>query len=313
MIVSVETKSKPCPGVDRAITLAEDFLTRGENLYTIGQLIHNRREVSRLEKMGLHVVDPKFFMEKYSRLDDTEDYFLVRAHGEEESILTAVREKGLQIVDATCPIVRHSQELIDQHIREGWGIIIVGRASHPEVKGLLDRVGGNGIIISSEEEAESMDLDERSLLIAQTTIDPEFFTKIRMTLSKRLSGLKTVDTTCRFLRKRQSAVALFGESQDVVLLIGGKKSANCQLLYETVLKVNKRSYKLEDPGELNMKWFKNGERVGISGGASTPRWQLEEIKGYLTNHNNTKNPQGLKNRKGGTFLWWTWKNQNRTK
>ncbi len=313
MIITVEAKSKPCPGVERAISLAEDLLARDESLYSVGQLIHNQREVIRLQEMGLHVVDPSFFLKATHKELLTDAHFLVRAHGEGKAVLDSVMDKGIHIVDATCPIVRHSQELIDQHVKEGWGIIIAGKTTHPEVKALMDRTDGKGIIISTLEDAKKKEMDDRSLFIAQTTINPKFFSKIRKILSTRLSGFKTVDTTCRFLRNRQADLEAFGQTQDIVLLIGGNNSSNCQLLFDTILKVNERSYKLEGPEELNPKWFKNGELVGISGAASTPRWQLEEIKKVLSNHKYAKNPKGLKNRKGGNSKWWTWKNQNKTK
>jgi (E)-4-hydroxy-3-methyl-but-2-enyl pyrophosphate reductase len=210
MIVTIEAKSKPCPGVEQAVCLAEDLLVRKVNLYTVGQLIHNQREVKRLEDIGLHVVDPDFFVKPVHKELLTDAHFLVRAHGEEKSVLDAVMDKGLHIVDATCPIVRHSRELIDQHVREGWGIIIVGKTSHPEVKALMDGTGGRGIVITSMEDAGNKEMDDHSLLIAQTTIDPDFFSRIRQILSKKLKGLKTVDTTCRFLRDRQLDIKALG-------------------------------------------------------------------------------------------------------
>ena len=310
MIVVIETKAKPCPGVEQAIAMTEDVLRRGEVLYTVGQLIHNEREIERLEGMGLHLttMDQLVDLHRQDVLDGA--HFLVRTHGEPEQVLKTARACGLHVVDTTCPIVRHSQTLVEQHVREGWGIIIVGNEAHAEVKGLMERAQGSGAVISSIEDAEKGEFEDRSLLLAQTTIDPDFFGDVRKSLSHRLSGLKIVDTTCRFLRNRQGDVRKFGSAHDVVLLVGGTHSANCALLHKTVLEVNPSSYKVGNPENVEKKWVKNADSVGITGGASTPRWQLDEMKSFLENHAIEKNPKGLKNRKGGPFPWWKRKNKN---
>ena len=313
MIVSIELKSRPCPGVEGAITLAEEVLRRGDVLFTAGELIHNRREIERLCRMGLQNIDLELIGDSKKQKSFNGEHFLVRTHGETEEVIRKVEECQLYIVDATCPIVRHSQDIIDQHVKEGWEIIIAGDKDHAEVKGLIAHSKGYGVVVSSIEDAEKLECDDRSLLLAQTTIDPEFFSEVRRILTKKLSGLKIVDTTCRFLQNRQKDVAEFSKEQDVFILVGGSNSANCDLLHNTALKNNERSYRIEKPDQIDKKWFKNNDKVGIAGGASTPRWQLEELKTYLDNHHNDKNPKGLENRKGGKFSWRMWKNRKRTK
>ena len=313
MIVTIESQAKPCPGVKRAVSMAEDLLRRNDILYSAGQLIHNRREIERLHGMGLQEIGPGALEELLKRKQFNGEFFLIRTHGETEEILKNVQKSSIQVVDATCPIVRHSQDLIDQHIKEGWGIIIAGDKKHAEVMGLMARTKSCGVVVSSIEETSTMEFEDRSLLLAQTTIDPEFFSDIRRALLNRLPGLKIVDTTCRFIRKRQVEVRNFSAEQDVFLLVGGHNSANCRLLYNTALNVNKQSYRIEGPKEIDKKWLKNCNRLGISGGASTPRWQLEEVMNYINNYQVEKNPKGLENRKGGTFLWWMRKNHKMKK
>jgi len=308
MLITIDPNAMLCPGVKRAILMAEEILLRGNTLYSVGQLIHNRREVERLENLGLKLVKPKELSSLGHSKKEDKFYFLVRTHGESEEILQLAREYGFKIVDATCPIVQHSQEIVDQHVKEGWGIIIVGNKTHPEVTGLLTRTNGNGIVVSSKEEAIQQDFEERSLLLAQTTIDPVLFSEVRKILSSKLSNLKIVDTTCKFIHNRQSDISAFSAQQDVVIIVGGENSSNCKLLHKTASKVNKRSFKIEEPEQIAKEWLKDAEKIGISGGASTPRWQLEEIKAYLSNHKTVKNPRGLKNSKGGKFSWWMKKN-----
>ncbi|MBN2104116.1 4-hydroxy-3-methylbut-2-enyl diphosphate reductase [bacterium] len=314
MIVTIEPKARPCPGVERAISMAEDALRHGETVYSIGELIHNTREIERLEKLGLvqiqnQVLDQaEKLRKKYAGSD-----FLVRAHGERQSVIDQARECGLNPINATCQIVRHSQDMVEQHIRDGWRIIIVGKKEHPEVLGLLDRTNGNGSVVSSPDEASEQEFEERSLLLAQSTVDPELFSSVRRTLSKRLSDLKIMDTTCRFIRTRQKDITEFSQGQDLMLIVGGKHSSNCRLLYETARKVNPRSYHIEGPKDIDWSWFQEGDCVGISGGASTPRWQMEEVKNYLENRSQEKGPKGLKNRKGGIFTWWMKRKTPKTK
>jgi len=305
MTVTIESHAKPCPGVDRAINMTEELLRRGEVLYSGGQLIHNQREVERLESLNLHRCEINELPISTPNGENKNGYFLIRAHGETKEVLNKVYDCGLHFVDATCPIVRHSQELVEEHMGEGWRIIIVGKKKHPEVVGLLARTRGCGSVISSVKEAENHDFEQRSLLLAQTTVDLELFHEVCRVLSGKLSGLKIADTTCRFLRNRQKQVAIFSREHNVILIVGGLNSANCQLLFKTAFQVNQRTYHIEKPEDIDMKWFKDGQdRIGISGGASTPRWQLEEIREYLEKQKKKKNPKGLKNRKGGKFSWW---------
>lgn len=313
MIVTVESKARPCPGVERAVAMAENILRRDETLYSIGQLIHNRREVERLGHMGLRVMKPESLDELLKKNEFNGEYFLIRTHGETVDILEKVQESTIHIVDATCPIVRHSQKLVDQHVSEGWGIIIAGDKKHAEVRGLLDRTKGCGVVISNIEEVKHLEFEHRSLLLAQTTIDSRFFSEVRIHLSKKLSDLKIVDTTCRFIRNRQDDVRAFSAEQDVFIIVGGDNSANCRLLYDSAVEINPRSYRLEEPRDIDKNWLMNCVSVGISGGASTPRWQLKEIQSHITNYENEKNPKGLANRKGGNFLWWTRKNHKTKK
>ncbi len=310
MISTIESKARPCPGVQRAIEMVEEVLRREEALYLFGQLIHNRREVDRLCEMGLQQINLDVLDDPKKREKYADGRVLIRAHGEPEEVLERIQDMGFNVLDTTCSIVRHSHDLIDQHIREGWSIAIVGHKDHPEVAGLLAHAKGSGVVISDIEEASTIDLDERTLLLAQSTIDVQFFYDVGRLLSKRLSGLKIIDTTCRFLKTRQKDIHTFGKGNDVIILVGGEHSSNCRLLHQTSLSVNPRSYKVKSTDEIDHSWFKDGDQIGITGGASTPRWQLEEMKSFLNNHHFDKNPKGLKNKKGGRFLWWIRKKPN---
>ena len=311
MIVTIESRAKPCPGVEEAIALTEECLRHGESLVTLGELIHNRREIGRLKNLGLrHVTQDE--LNALLQAEANTYRFLVRTHGESMEILNQIKSHGISIVDTTCPIVKHSQALIDQHVREGWSIIIVGNENHAEVRALKTRIPGNGSVISKLEEAETGEFDDRTLLIAQTTVDPAFFSEVRKVLSAKLTRLKIVDTTCRYVRNRQKDIEAFSESNDVVIFVCGPNSANCRLLYETAKTVNPSVYLVEASDQIQKVWLKDVERVGISGGASTPRWQLDELARALEAIQDKKSPKGEKNRKGGKYSWWKRKNPKKT-
>jgi 4-hydroxy-3-methylbut-2-en-1-yl diphosphate reductase len=311
MVITVDPKARPCPGVERAIALAEDALRRGETLFSAGALIHNRREVERLEGLGLKSIRPEDFADKAMRKIMAGQSLLLRAHGESEALVHKARGCGMKIVDATCPIVRHSQDLVQQHVREGWKIVVTGSPDHPEVRGLMARAGENGAVAANARAAETLDVENRTLLLAQSTVDPALFAAVRHALARRSPGLKIADTTCRFLKNRQADMLAFAEPLDLVVLVAGRDSSNAKLLFETARTRNRNTFLVEAPDELKRDLFKNGRRIGISGGASTPRWQLDEMRLFLESIGNS--PKGLKNRKGGPFLWRMLKKQTRTK
>ncbi|MCD6116060.1 4-hydroxy-3-methylbut-2-enyl diphosphate reductase [bacterium] len=309
MEIVIEQKSKPCPGVERAISLVEEAIGRGDKLFSVGKLIHNRREVDRLRSMGMEVID-RSTLDKRSEADKMAEMgFLIRAHGEIPDAISKARKLGMVVVDATCPIVQHSQEVVEQNVREGWAVIIAGKHEHPEVEGLLARAKGNGIVVSSVKEAESVKTSDRSILLAQSTIDGELFDKIRVELNKRVKILKIFDTTCRFIGNRREEVRKFVKDFDTVLVVGGSDSSNLGLLFTTANSIVKDCYRIEGINDIDPEWFKKTQRLGIVGGASTPRWQMEEIKAYIEEQQKENNPKGLNNRKGGTFKWWIRKNR----
>ncbi len=307
--VTIETKAKPCPGVEEAIIISEDALTRGEMVMTNGLLIHNEREMDRLENMGLQKISEEELFDPAVSRKLKGQTFLVRCHGEEDRLVSRARELGMKILDGTCPIVQRSQKIVRDHAWDGWRVVIAGKKGHAEVKALLAKTRGHGIAVASVEEAEHLDIESRTLLIAQTTIDPDLFSGIRDVLLKKCPGMKIIDTTCRFIGNRSRDVVEFGQTQDVVILVGGEQSSNCQLLYEQLLKVNPRAARITGPGDLAKANLKKALKIGITGGASTPHWQLEEMKRFVEDNHFDANPKGLNNRKGGTRKWQIWKNQ----
>jgi len=312
MKVNIDSKTKPCPGVDRILDQAKSALRRGEVVYTVGELIHNNREVTRLMELGLQLVAPDFILTFKRNLAEDDPSLLIRAHGEAPQTIEAARDAGMVILDGTCPIVKHSQEIVSQHAREGWRILVAGKPRHAETIALVGYALGHGAVVSSVAEAQDIELENRTLLLAQSTISPDLYADIRKVLNARMSGLKIMDTTCRFIRNRRKDVKAFAAENDAVILVGGLQSSNCKLLFQTMKDVNENAQHVESGETLDISRLEHAKTVGLTGGASTPTWQIEELKNFLEATQIDNNPEGLKNTKGGNILWRIWKNQSKT-
>jgi len=273
--VVIDPEAGLCTGVRRAIRKAEEELAKSKEVFSWGQIIHNRLEVERLEKMGLRIVaDNKLEELRGKKL-------LIRAHGMPGRFFQEARANGVQIIDTTCPIVRRSQRLVEEYFNKGYQIIIVGKKGHPEVIGLQGYCGGEAIVVLRREEIQGVDFNQKTLLLAQTTISPKDFRLIREYLQRRMPSLEAVDTTCREINSRYRRLIHFAREKDMMIIVGGKNSSNTKLLFELCRSVNPNSYWVESTGELNPNWFRGLQTIGISGGASTPYWQLEQIRNYI--------------------------------
>ena len=281
MRVVIDPHAKACPGVRRAIRMTEESLDAGETIYTIGELIHNGREVARLEKMGLRRVSREELDQLCSEGKGKGARFLIRSHGESVDVVEQVTASGFVPLDATCRIVKRSQELVQAHTKGRGQVVIAGKKKHAEVTGLMGCARGRGRVVSSPEEAEAVVPADNYLLIAQTTIGIELFEDVKKKLKKINNNLKVVDTTCKFLGRRRKEVLDLARNHDGVVLVGGIHSSNCRMLYETMKGVNRNIWKTEDPRSLKLS--EGIETLAITGGASTPEWQLQDAKAFLEN------------------------------
>ena len=273
MTIEIDEKAGFCGGVRRAITLVEKSLREGEEIYARGELLHNRREMLRLEEMGLRVTDSLEAV-KNKRL-------FIRTHGEGKHVLAAAERLDVEIVDATCPKVRVSQKIIDKAHQEGFQIVIVGKEHHPEVTALMGFCNGQGVVIYHTQDLSKVDTSRKTILIAQTTVPPEVFRNLRDSLVCMVPDLTIYDTMCSFVTYRERELEDFASRYDVVIFVGGKHSSNSRMLYAVCQRVNSRSHFVEDEAELKRSWFDSANSVGITGSASTPLWQIEDIKKSL--------------------------------
>ena len=279
MVIEIDEGSGFCFGVTRAIGKAEEELSNGEKLYCLGDIVHNGKECSRLQQLGLETIDHA----AYNSLRDAN--VLLRAHGEPPSTYRKAQENNIHIIDATCPVVLHLQERIRKEYQadteHSKQIVIFGKNGHAEVLGLVGQTDGTAIVIEKPEEVEQLDFNRDICLYSQTTKSLDGFRTIVDYIQKHISPeatFKFADTICRQVANRIPHIREFASRHDVILFVCGKKSSNGRVLFSQCLQVNPQSYMIDSASEVEPGWLKNCNSVGICGATSTPKWLMEECK-----------------------------------
>ena len=279
MVIEIDSGSGFCFGVTRAICKAEETLKTGGTLYCLGDIVHNGKECDRLKRLGLITIDHQTFC----RLKN--EKVLLRAHGEPPSTYEKAKENGLDIIDATCPVVLHLQERIKKEYNSENGrkkqIVIFGKNGHAEVLGLVGQTNGNAIVIESPEEVKELDFSRDICLYSQTTKSLDAFRQIVEYIKEHISAdasFTYYDTICRQVANRMPHIRVFASKHDVILFVCGKKSSNGRVLFNVCCDVNPRSYMIDAASEIESGWLQNCESIGICGATSTPKWLMEECK-----------------------------------
>ncbi|MBN2788831.1 MAG: 4-hydroxy-3-methylbut-2-enyl diphosphate reductase [Candidatus Delongbacteria bacterium] len=276
--VVIDEKSGVCGGVSRAIRMIEDKMNSvgTDNIYVNGELLHNRLEMERLMDCGLKVEED---VQKIK-----EGIIFVRTHGVAKKILENAVQNDNEVIDATCPKVSKSQNIIEEYFNKDYQIIIVGKENHPEVQGLLGFCNYEGICVMKESDINRIDLKKRSLIIAQTTVATSLFERFINMISEKIKDLEIAMTICPFVEKREEELIQFAKEYSVIIFIGGKNSSNTKVMFEKLSQYNVRSYLIENRNEIDYSWFRENDVVGISGSASTPIWQIKEIKNVIVEY-----------------------------
>lgn len=268
-----------CFGVKRAVDAIENALRDSHDnneVWTIGLPIHNPQEVSRLQSMGLKVAENADEIPSGAKV-------MIRAHGEALEVIDALRAKGADVEDMTCPFVKRAQNLAADLSREGYHVVLLGDKNHPEIKGILGHVEDkkNAEVILNEDEAKSIKSYGKIALISQTTQREERLSRVAAVLVRKCSQLHVCNTICRATAERQEAVRelVIEENVDGVVLIGGRSSANTGKLRDIIESENVSVLWVENEDELerNKQWFMGKNTIGIAAGASTPRWLIDKI------------------------------------
>lgn len=279
MTIEIDQGSGFCFGVTRAIGKAEEELAKEEQLYCLGDIVHNGKECDRLQQLGLLTIN-------HEQLRDIHDAkVLLRAHGEPPSTYALARERSINLIDATCPVVLHLQERIkkeyDADSEHKKQIVIFGKNGHAEVIGLVGQTEETAIIIESANDAGKLDFNRDICLYSQTTMPLDEFRKIVEYVQQHISPDATFtyyDTICRQVANRMPNIRSFALKHDVVLFVCGKKSSNGRVLFSECREANARSYMIDTASEIDVRWLQGCESIGICGATSTPKWLMEECK-----------------------------------
>lgn len=299
LTVDIDSNSGFCAGVIRAIGKAEEFLANnagsGKNLYSLGAIVHNDAELSRLVAKGLVTID-KEDLEEMVNADG--ESLLIRAHGEPPQTYVQAESLGFSIIDCTCPVVLKLQQRIkDAYVRQqekGEGqIIIFGKIGHAEVLGLIGQTDGNAIVVENipmldeliKEGAVRLDIPTE--VFSQTTKSPAEYTLLCNRLKDACcEGVVNVhETICSQVATRHDRLSKFALEHDVILFVSGKASSNGKVLCDLCKSLNIRTYHIDSDTEIKREWFRADDKVGVCGATSTPKWLLEEVAQHVLDLN----------------------------
>lgn len=270
MEIFVAKSSGFCFGVKRAINMADRCASETTGgIYTLGPLIHNPQVVKRLEDAsGVYAKKTVEEIEKGT--------VIIRSHGAKLEELNAAKDKGLNIVDATCPFVKKAQELVTELTEEGYFVVVVGEKDHPEVKGI--KSFGSAEIRVAESPKELLDLPRKKKIgiVAQTTVPIEKLESVVRYCLLKATELKVFNTICNATSIRQKESAELARHVDLMLVVGGKNSANTRRLAEICSTIQPRTHHIEVASEISPEWLGGVQSVGVTSGASTPDWVIAE-------------------------------------
>jgi len=258
-----------CYGVKRAIEIAEQH----QNSFTYGPLIHNKDEINRL-KTGFNIG----LVEKIEDIKN-DNVVVIRTHGIPKDELAVLKQQENQVIDATCPYVTTPQNIVAKMSKEGYSVVIFGDKAHPEIRGVVSYADNQDqtFVVLEPQELELLPLKNKVAVVSQTTKKPEDFSKIVATLITTHKEVRVFNTICNATFENQDAAAEVAKRADVMIVIGGKHSSNTKMLHSISQKDCPNSYLIENETELEASWFKNKNLCGISAGASTPDWIVQNV------------------------------------
>jgi 4-hydroxy-3-methylbut-2-enyl diphosphate reductase len=288
MQVTIDKNSGYCFGVEFAIKMAEDEMQNSDQLYCLGDIVHNDMEVKRLREKGLVVID----RDQLQELRDCK--VLIRAHGEPPETYKTAIENNIELIDASCPVVLKLQNRVknafDKMERENGQIVIYGKKGHAEVIGLTGQTLEKAVVVMEDSDLEKIDYSRPVTLFSQTTKSTKGFYDLSQKIEHRIKSTKgelteldfnANDSICRQVSNREPQLKKFAQENDVILFVSGKKSSNGKALYQICLGENPSSYFIENETELDPEWFRAEDKIGICGATSTPMWLMEQVKTFV--------------------------------
>jgi small subunit ribosomal protein S1/4-hydroxy-3-methylbut-2-en-1-yl diphosphate reductase len=269
MEIILADKAGFCFGVKRAINTAYEAAGK-RRVYCYGPLIHNPQEVERLRRAGIETIDD------FSTLQPG-DSLVIRSHGVPPRVLAEARDRGLTIIDLTCPFVGKAQRDAEALSKEGYQVVVVGEKKHPEVQSILGYAGEDAVVVETVEDVDGIKFRSRLGIVAQTTQSYSNFSEIVLKLLRLSKELKVFNTICSSTKERQEAARVLARQVDVMLVIGGRNSANTTRLASLCRQEGKPTYHIEVADEIRPEWLAGIASIGVTAGASTPDWVVEGV------------------------------------
>lgn len=267
--ITVANHAGACYGVQRALDMVQEVAAKAtSSVRTLGPLIHNPQVVASLEAAGVTVTEDV--------PTDAGSTLVLRTHGVTPSVEQCARERGLEVVDATCPYVKRVHHAVVRLQREGYQVLVVGEAGHPEVDAILGYAPG-AVAVANVEALEGIKLAKRIGLVAQTTQAKATFDAVVNKLTSLASEVCVINTICEATSERQESAAALAASSDVMVVIGGRNSANTRRLAEICAEACEHTHHIEVPEELESSWFEGASCIGVTAGASTPTSQIDTV------------------------------------
>ncbi len=270
MEIIIAENSGLCYGVKRALDMAKSTRRRRSGkVLTLGELIHNPQVIAELEDQGIHSTEGPESVDVGT--------IIIRSHGVAPEVYRALKKKKIEIIDATCPIVKKIQNLVARLAKKGTEIVIVGNHRHPEIRGLVGYGGRKCRIVENEAQARDLPHRGKRAVLAQSTQDLFVFGRVVAALLEKTAELEVFNTICRSTRIRQKSTSDLASRVDVLFIVGGKNSSNTNRLYEISRRILKNTHFIENAGQIAPRLLKGAASIGISGGASTPPEAITEV------------------------------------
>ncbi len=279
MKVLIDPRAGFCGGVRRVVKMAEkEMSTTGEQLVSLGDIIHNEVEISRLYEMGLSSAGHDVISS-----ENRPQKLLIRAHGEPPETYDKAKAAGVEIIDGTCPVVTRSQNIARTHYLNGDQVVIIGKPHHPETIGIVGHCDNKAFVVYDRDDLKKLDASAKTFVLCQTTVSREWFEERIGWIEEYCSNVEVQveNTLCRFVVGRDNDLMKFATEVDVIVMVGGTKSSNTKVLFGVCKEVNDRSYSVVTEDEIDFDWFRPDDVVGVTGSASTPHWLLERVRNYI--------------------------------
>ncbi|MBU1012895.1 MAG: 4-hydroxy-3-methylbut-2-enyl diphosphate reductase [Bacteroidetes bacterium] len=283
MQVFVDPNSGFCGGVLKAVKMAEKEIKGQDQLYCLGEIVHNQEEVARLTEKGIIFISH----DELKSLRNVK--VLIRAHGEPPETYQLGINKNIELIDATCKVVQRLQNKVGKTAKEikkeNGQIVIFGKAKHPEVLGLMGQSSAEVIILENEGDIRKIDFTRPIRLFSQTTMSMSKFEEIKLLIYSKLNEsqrndkyfFEATNSVCKQVSKREEKLVFFAKNHDVIVFVGGQNSSNAKFLFGICKEHNTRSYFVANETEIQKAWFEGVDLVGVSGATSTPQWLMNEV------------------------------------